>query len=287
MKVGQVTCALAALSFAAPATAQQIDFRYRPRAGTAVRTLTEERTVTTLFGFPMVPDGASFETKRRVNATQFVLAVLDGGRRVEVEIDSIRARRRAADGLWVTLTDTTAVGKPVRATLNERFAVTGIETAGQTDAEVLRMMGAGLIGFGFSFPSEPVAAGTTFPTGGRLHYQVRLTDEGGIPVRETLAGDLVLTLDSVVDAGSDRLAYLRFAGTFDPRIAASESESGSVTVTFSGGFAGRLIWSSGWNAFVSAAARVMVQGSIRVVTATGQTEASAGWDATIMHRVRP
>ena len=287
MKVGHITCALVALSFAAPATAQQIDFRYRPRAGTAVRTLTEERTVTTLFGFPMVPDGASFETERRVNATQFVLAVLDGGRRVEVEIDSVRARRRAADGVWVTLTDTTAVGKPARATLNERFAVTGIETAGQTDAEVLRMMGAGLIGFGFSFPSEPVAAGTTFPIGGRLNYQVRLTDEGGIPVRETLAGDLVLTLDSVVDAGSDRLAYLRFAGTFDPRISASESESGSMTATYSGGFAGRLIWSSGWNAFVSVAARVRVQGSIRVVTPTGQTEASAAWDATIMHRVRP
>jgi hypothetical protein len=55
----------------------------------------------------------------------------------------------------------------------------------------------------------------------------------------------------------------------------------------SGAFAGRLVWSAQWGAFVSGALRVRVTGRVRVQGPAGEDTAEAIWDRTVVHRVRP
>ena len=270
------------------AAQQQVTLRYRPAVGTPLVTLTEVRTVTTVFGIPALPDGSAYETERRVSATQRVLEAQDGAVTVEVSVDSVRARRRQLpDGPWTDVTASGDVGAPARAAVDERFQVVGLTSAGAADGRVLRMLGASFVGLGFGFPAAPVAVGETFATGGTVQLDVGLFPEAGLALTETVLGDLALTLDSVVTSGADELSYLSFRGSLLPGGRAPGDEAGNTVVTFTGGFAGRLIWSAGWNAFVSGAARFQIQGQIRAGTGAAVTTAAAAWDVVITHRIRP
>lgn len=271
-----------------PAAAQQTTFRYRPPVGAPLVTLTEVRTVTTSFGLPALPDGAAFETEHRVSATQRVLQAASGAVTVEVTIDSIHARRRPLpEGVWSETAIDEGVGQAARATVDERFRVVGLTTTGDSDGRVLRMRGASFIGLGFGFPEAAVSVGETFETGATVQFDVELIPEAGLPLAETVLGDLRLTLDSVVATDVDELAFLSFRGRLHPGAPAPREQPRAAAVTFAGGFAGRLIWSAGWNAFVSGAARFQIQGQIRAETAGGATAAAAEWDVTITHRLRP
>jgi hypothetical protein len=160
-------------------------------------------------------------------------------------------------------------------------------SANATDDEVLRLVRGLVAARGFAFPAVPVRVGETFATGGQVAARVRVAAETGLAIDETLRADVALTLDSVVAVQSDTLAYLRFGGTFPATTRASEDETGSREETFSGGFAGQLIWSQGWSAFVSGAARVRVEGLVRAQTPGGVVNARGIWDTTILHQVRP
>lgn len=286
--IAAVAVVLLGVSLAPLAAQATYVFRYAPPAGAAVRTLTEVRTVTTFTGFPALPDGATLEEERRMHAHHLVQAEEDGAWVVAATIDSIWSRRRLEEGQWRDVPDSALVGRPAVARLSSQFAVAGFRTAAPTDGEVFRPVGAMVAGLDFAFPGEPVAVGQTFSTGGRIHLRVRAAPESGVAVDETVFGDLALTLDSVVvHAGDDTLAYLRFGGALTPRTASQQGESGATAGSFTGAFAGRLVWSRGWNAFVSGVARVRVEGRVTAETARGLVAASAVWDATIRHQVRP
>ncbi|MDH3496273.1 MAG: hypothetical protein OER21_05890 [Gemmatimonadota bacterium] len=279
---------LAVLLVARAAPAQDgVTLRYAPTPGATARLLTEIRTTTSLTGFPAVPDGATVITETRVNATQRVLDVAPGGWLVEVVVDSVRARRRSEGAAWVDAVDTGMVGRAARAVISDRFEVTGIRTTGPTDGEVLRLLGAGVAGLGFAFPVNPVPAGTTFASGGRVYARAHAGLETGIALDETAFADLSLTLDSAVAEGGDELVYFHFRAPMTPRTVGRESEDGNQVVTLSGGAAGRLVWSRAWNAFVGGATRLRVEGTIRARTPTGAVDARAGWDTTILHQLRP
>jgi hypothetical protein len=142
-------------------------------------------------------------------------------------------------------------------------------------------------GLDFAFPGEPVSVGQSFPTGGRIQLRVQAAPETGVTVDEMVFGDLVLTLDSIVPHAGDELAYLRLGGGLTPRTSSQESEGGNRAASFSGSFVGRLVWSRRWNAFVSAVSRIRVEGRITAETPRGLVAASAVWDTTVRHQVRP
>jgi hypothetical protein len=97
-------------------------------------------------------------------------------------------------------------------------------------------------------------------------------------------GDLSLTLDSAVQAGGEELAYLHFQGPLTPRTAAVAGEGGDVVTALAGSFAGRLVWSARWGAFVSGAIRIRVTGKIQVQGPRGAESADATWDRTVVPR---
>jgi hypothetical protein len=277
------------LAVAAPAAGAQgpMVFRYAPEPGRVTRTLTEVRTTTTLVGFPAVPDRAAFDEESWINATQRVALVRDEGVLVEVRIDSIRGRVRMGAEPWQDAADTALIGAAAQAIVSPRFQVVGIRSSGPRDGEILQALGAFATGLEFAFPEGPVTAGDTFVTGGRLRARVRTDPESGILIDEVVFGDLSLTLDSATQAGPDRLAYLHFQGGLTPRTAASAGAGGDVVTALTGGFAGRLVWSDQWGAFVSGVVRIRVTGHIRVTGAAGVETAEATWDRTLVHQVRP
>ncbi|MDH4044824.1 MAG: hypothetical protein OEW06_10220, partial [Gemmatimonadota bacterium] len=194
---------------------------------------------------------------------------------------------RQDDGTWRDRADSSFIGRPAQAILSPLFHIVGIRTSGETDGEVLQTLGAYAADLGFTFPDGPVAVGETFSTGGRLRARVRTDAATGLAVDEVVFGDLALTLDSVAGTGEAQLAYLHFQGGLTPRTAAAASEDGDVVTALSGAFAGRLVWSAQWGAFVSGALRIRVTGRVRVQRPGGQETAEATWDRTVVHRVRP
>jgi hypothetical protein len=262
-------------------------FAYAPSPGAGARTLTEIRTVTTFTGFPALPDGATLEEERRIEGRHRTVGEEQGVWLVEATIDTVWTRRRLDQGAWGDVTDSLPIRRPAVALMSSQFSVAGFRTAGAGDGEVFRPIGAMVTGLEFSFPGEPVAVGQSFPTGGRIRLRVRAAPETGVGVDETVFGDLALTLDSIVRQGNDELAYLRLGGALVPRMTSQESESGSSAGSFTGAFAGRLVWSRAWNAFVSGVARIRVEGRMTAETPRGLVSASAVWDATVRHQVRP
>lgn len=283
----RVAACLLALCAGTAAAQTPAVLRFVPEPGRLARTLTEIRTTTTLSGFPAVPDGAAFEEETWISATQRVMRMGEDGVVVEVTIDSIRGRGRLGDEPWTDYADTTLIGAAAQAIVSAQFKVVGIRSTGPRDAEVLQALGAFVTGVDFAFPEGAVAPGDTFVTGGRLRARVRTDPATGIAIDEVVFGDLSLTLDSVSVAGAEQLAFLHFQGQLTPRSAAAAGEDGEVVTALSGAFAGRLVWSEQWGAFVSGAVRLRVTGRIQVAGPRGGDAAEAVWDRTMVHQVRP
>jgi hypothetical protein len=286
--VAVVGAIVALVASAATARAQQtVTIRYQPPLSRTIQTRTDVHTMVTLNGFPSVPDGSTLEEEVLIGATQRTLGPGTGGTAVEVTVDSVRGRNRLAGGGWHDLVTPPLAAGMARAVVSDRFEVVGIQSKGEADADVLQALGGFVIGLGFSFPNEPIAVGATVPTGGRVRVRVQTDSSTGLVLDEVMLGDLAITLDSVVHDPGDDLSYFEFRGDFAPRAGSATSESGGGTSSYAGGFAGRFVWSSGWNAIASAAVRVRVEGRIHSEGPRGQQDAQVTWDRTIIHRLRP
>jgi hypothetical protein len=271
---------------ATPLGAQSYTFSFSPTPGAVVRTLTEVRTVTQFTGFPALPDGATLEEERRIEGRHRALREENGIWLVEASVDTAWGRRRLDQSAWRDVADSVPLRRPAVALVSSQFSVAGFRSAGPDDGEVFRPVGAMVAGLDFAFPGDPVAVGQSF-TAGRIQLRVRASAESGVGVDQTVFGNLILTLDSVVQSGGDELAYLRLGGALEPRTTSRESEGGNQASSFSGAYVGRLVWSRRWNAFVSGLARIRVEGRVTAETARGLVAASAVWDATARHQVRP
>jgi hypothetical protein len=285
---GVLVGALAVLAVGATTLHAQetVTIRYQPTTG-AVQTRTDVHTLVTLNGFPSLPDGSTLEEEVLIGATQRVIGPGTGGTVVEVAVDSVRGRTRLAGGGWHDLVRAPLDAGVARAVVSGQFKVVGIQSKGDKDADVLQALGGFVIGLGFAFPREPIAVGATVPTGGNVRVRVRTDSTTGLVLDEVMLGDLAITLDSVVHRPGDDLSYFQFRGDFPQREGTETAESGGQVPTYTGAFAGRFVWSTGWNAIVSAAVRLRVDGRIQMEGPRGQQNAQVTWDRTVIHRLRP
>jgi hypothetical protein len=268
---------------ALPVRAQEtVTIRYQPPVGRVLETRTEMHTTSTLTGFPLIPDGSRLEEELLIGATQRVTGTAPGGMVVEVAVDSVRGRMRPTGGAWHDLAHPLLEAGVARAVVSDQFKVVGIQSQGTTDGDLLQALGGFVIGLGFAFPSDPIAVGTTVATDGRVRTRVQTDSSTGLVLDQTMIGDLEITLDSVVHNPGDELSYFEFRGEFAPRGESESSGSGDPAASYTGAFAGRFIWSAGWNAITAAAVRLRVEGRVH-----GQQNAQVTWDRTITHRLRP
>ena len=208
-------------------------------------------------------DVVSLEATRLEGMTQRVVEAVDGLYSVRITFDSVRARMRPLGGSWRDIIPSARERAVARVVVNDRLQVVAdaefidLPNVGAANVEVLRGMGGG---FHVTLPGEPISTGATWTA--ELVYPLRVLStfggEVGVPPAEELVSTALFTLDSLVARGRDTLSFLTIRGRFNQRTRVSGP--GSVGLTGVDGSVGAsFIWSSSWNAFVSGAARILVQ----------------------------
>jgi hypothetical protein len=254
---------------------ESMQLRYRPSPGAVVHTLWWFDVTSSLADGR--GDDLTIEASGLRSMTQRVVDAAGNRRIVEVTRDSLRLRRRPAGGLWTVIADSGQSQATARLEVDDRLRVQRFELlapneTGSARTGTLRAFAAG---FELSFPDEPQAPGATWTADVVIPFDepIGIEEEPGIAAWLAQASDIVarstVTLDSIVVRSTDTLAYLQVRGTFLPTTLASAGEVAAGRARLGGAFGGRLIWSTGWQAFVAGALRYQV----RMSTFSGRPEA--------------
>lgn len=249
------------------AVQQSMLLRYQPRVGRIVRTVAWTDVAMTIGDLPVgeaAPPGDTLrlDVELLQGVTERVLERRGTAYVVQRTLDSVRTRMRAMGGAWRDVEGDSAVRPVARLLLTERLQIEDFTlTAGDTTAPAVEWLRNPAGTFELSFPEEPVTVGQSWTTD--LVFPLTTAVEFaeiGTDVAEgaELVAQVTATLDSVVPRTTDTLAYVRVAGSFLPLTVSEAAEIAVGIMTIRGAFASTLIWSSGWAAWVSGAARARV-----------------------------
>ncbi len=209
-------------------------------------------------------DSLTIQMEMRQYLTEDVFEVQSDRYSVFRTIDSIRARARTQDEAWEALPTDRLPATSATIVFSDRLEISQFEllkpdSVGEMLQGFLRAPHGGIE---LGLPVDPVSAGSTWSTEVTFPFDLTKSLDAGSTPTLIEAADLVaqanVTLDSFVVAPRDTLAYMSVSGQFAP-VTASEIEDGvEGTTTVSGAFATRVIWSTGWNAFVSGSSRAVL-----------------------------
>jgi hypothetical protein len=247
--------ALALLLLPAAAPGQQIELRYRATpAGPRVQFIAETALSAAVFGLPSLPDSTVIESSWRTVETVRVLEAGADRLRLRVSLDSSRARARIGQDARSDLQvpgSAGLVGDVVVGSRMELRSVTPL-TPG-ADSTFTAVLAARVAGAELQLPPVAVAPGGGWNSIFRFPIGAHLTAGGRLASPHSVAGIASLTLDSLTPRGSDTLAYLSLDAPVETSTGWIAGEGGMGSATFRGRMVGALVWSTGWNAVVSAA----------------------------------
>lgn len=285
---------------APPPPPDSIRLRYRPVPGAMVHTLqTTDVTMTVMdesgaAGSGGAADSITLETTMRQSITERVREASAAQFLVARTLDSARLRMRAEGGAWADRPVDALVGVTAEVVLNERLQIEGFRLAGDERAPALvtDALRTPSTGYELAFPEGFVVTGKPWTAEVVYPFNNPIELEGAaaalVEHAELIARASVM-LDSLVVRPTDSLAYLRVTGSFLPLTIPAAPEEGRGPTDVTGAFAGRLIWSTGWNAFVSGASRAVVV--MRMASPTAAAGSTAGttlrFNAQSRFRVRP
>lgn len=282
-----------------PPAQQAALLRYRPLPGAVVHSLVWTDVSMTIadvsggVGEAGVPDSITLEVAMRHSITERVRQAAEGRYLLERTLDSARLRMRALGGAWGERPVDALEGRAARVVVNSRLQTGDFQLVDGRQAPPLARdaLRTPPPGYEISLPDEPVAPGQSWATELVFPFNnpIELEGAAGLLVKNAeLVARAMVMLDSLVARPSDTLAYLRFSGNFLPLTMPASPETGRGPTDISGALAGRLIWSTGWNAYVSGAARaVIVVQMTPGGGAAGQPGTRMRFDSTNRFRVRP
>ena len=236
---------------AATAAAQDsLRLRFAPPEGVDVHRLFQRYTRTVM----SAPDGTRLtrEGAQLGGARQVTLLSAHGRTTVHLSFDSLRVRTREADGPWRESASGGVDTLWVQVDADERLELRrpeGMPTHPQT--ELLLRLVTGLPGM--VLPEHWVRERRQWRAELELGY-----DEVGLEQEEPSAPlrlRAILVVDSIVPRSRDTLAFLGIQGTAVPRTVRTRE---GTRLGYEGSVSGTLVWSTGWNALVSAATRSTV-----------------------------
>lgn len=263
----------------APLAAQHsVPLRFAPADGAKLHRLFQSHSrIVVLEGFGATERViASRELADLGGVTQVALRARDGSRVVHLTFDSLRTRAREGNGPWREVVPDSLERVWLQARVNERLEVlsasTGQHLPGTT---TLLELVTGVPDL--ALPDRPVRAGD------------RWTDDLAIPVAglgvaagasapQTLHTRALVVVDSLVAREKDTLVYLDVTGSF---VSPGDAEPAAQ---YTGGVSARLVWSTGWRAFVSGATRVRIRA--RHTAGEGGTERTMVLETTVRQQVR-
>jgi hypothetical protein len=267
--------------------------RYRPRTGTVVHTVGwNELTVTIGQSRPdeFGAESLTVEVTELESLTGVVRGPRDGGFVVEVTFDSVRVRIREG-GLWKTVPDSATGPVTGYLAVDSLHRAGALALANQSDVRLpgarrLRSLARRLA---LALPVEPVMRHANWTTD--VVFPVNTPDflsEWITAPALDLRGFATVAVDSVVTVLSDTLAYLRFDGVLAPPDANYGLEAALRLRDLDATFAGTYIWSTGWNAYVSGATRLLMNLTLLRGTSAGVLEGmEIGFDVLYRFQVRP
>jgi hypothetical protein len=275
--------------FPGVAEAQNVSLRYRPGPGVRLQTISDTRMTSVVFGLPSLPDSTVIESDWRAVYTTRVLDVTGDRRRLRVSLDSSRARMRSGASPRVDLALPGVTGLAMDAVVGSRYDVQAANSNVQdgADSGFLSALRARLGGMEFWLPEAALPIGFNYESPVQFPLGAHLTAGGKLSAVESLRGTAAVILDSIRARGTDSLVFLTLSATLDPKTVAMTGEGGVGTGLVSGRIAAALVWSTGWNAMVSAATNARFEVKLRLDRADGPPiDGSVSISLSGRHQVR-
>jgi hypothetical protein len=263
----RVACGVVAaiLSASGLAAQQPVTILWTPRLGAVVRTVTSSRGTMVFHELneagQTIGDSVAGEMTSISGITQRILDQRPGDVVIEVRYDSLRTRAHLLGQEWkddlLSGTGETAQRVAMDSRLRPSQGVDGGLTADPVSA-------GGIASWhGVELPDHPVAPGETWSVTTVYRLPSQLSALLDIVVKDSIIGTATVRFDSVAVRPADSLMYFTVQQTL-PSVTLPVVDAGDAgTVELAGAQAASLVWSTGWQAFVSGASQVRVVGQLR------------------------
>ena len=288
--LGTMTRALSFVFLLVPAVAgaQGVSLQYHPVAGTRLQTISEGRMTAVWFGLPSLPDSSVTESDWRTVRTARVTEMIGDKRKVHVTLNSSRARARTGSNPRVDVALPGAQGLALDALVGWKLDIqSATPTERGADSSFVAALRAGLGGLEFQFADGPITKGFNWGSPLQFPLGAHLTAGGKLSAVESMRGTATVILDSVTARGSDTLAFLTLSGVLDAKTMVVAGEGGMGTGMVTGRIAAVLVWSSGWNAMVSAVMNARFEMKLHLERSEGgPVDGSVSLSISGRHQVR-
>jgi hypothetical protein len=265
-----VSSVIGALLVAVQLQAQAVRLHFDPPDGLVLHRLFQIHT-------RVMRGGEGVRTREAVELGGVREVTLRGpahARMLHLSYDSLRTRLREGTDAWREVVGGSDSAW-VQVRFDDRLRAT-IVAVGGTGAEAARLVGLATGLPGLVLPGDAVRAGDVWES--RLELPIPGAEPGAPAGSETLlTAHVAVSVDSVVARSRDTLAFLSVSGVMTP------TPSGGATYT--GGVRGTLVWSSGWQAFVSGATRTRIE--VGPWPESADSTASLVLETTVRQQVRP
>lgn len=271
----------------APLAAQgTFRWRFAPEVGTFVRWIYTTEGEYTFTDFPLIIDSTKATVSSRAGLTRRIMERMEGVYLGLVTVDSVVARYRIVGRDWNPLVTERGPIGPAGFLIDDNGLYS--QVAGTDDPELQAFLGVtGAIQV--SLPPEPIRPGDRWETRISYPYTTEIpADSSGI-VMVTLEGEAAAVIDSLGVRGADTLIHVSVSGAFQPTFAEGihPADNSSTQVEFWGSHASSLIWSTGWNTWVSGSTRVRIHERVEAPAGSEVQDARVRADLSTRFRVIP
>ena len=261
----------------------QFTFEFRPSGRLPLHKIVESQGQLLFVGFPDLPDSTTAEVSSRAGITRRTAALETGGYAVRVSYDSVTAQSRISEdvrdfplpwdgGLWADYV------------ADRRMVFTG--PTGSNDSSAVLIVRAAAAAPHLVLPQGRLVPGDEWNSEISLPFAMEIPSDSPVIIAIDLSATAAGRLDSLVARGADTLAFVSLRGSYSPTTIDTDYQlgGGPAVVEFWGSFAGSMIWSTGWNAFVSGVVSARINQRLEAVPGSGVEDARVF--ATVITRIR-
>lgn len=261
-------------------------FEFRPSDQLSVHMIVESEGNLTFVGFPELPDSSTAEFTSRADITRRTMASGGGRFAIRLTYDSVRAQFRMDGSDFRDVALPWDGGLWVEYVADRRMSFTG--PTGSNDSMALALVSAAAAAYHLELPEGAIDIGGEWGADFTVPFEMQIPLETPEVITVNLMAPATGLLDSLVVRGADTLAYLSFTGRFLPETVATAYQlgGGPAPAEVWGDVAGRLIWSTGWNAFVSGVMTARINQRFEAVPGSGVEDARITAVITTRIRVR-
>ncbi len=215
--------------------------------------------------------------------TEIPLGVVNGAQALHLRYDSMRIRSREPPASWREWRPEMGDSGWMQVRVDDRLRVTG--TSGRPHPGITDPVALITGVRDLELPERPVAAGDRWQTTAsvRLPTGMHANDGAASPAR--LIANATAWLDSVRIRPYDTLGFVTVEGTFRRTTVTDPLQTERAAWSYTGDIIASLVWSTGWNAFVSGTNRSRIRARRREPTAP--SDQTLEWEITTRYRVQP